>query len=437
MTASGLPILATLTLWWVSTGMILLMDSADRKAMPVILMAATAALAIALWAAKASSADATPAAAYVSFACGLGVWGWQLVVFYCGALIGPRRAPCTPGASTGSRFRQAVAASLYHELACLAGAALLFALTRGEPNQLAFWTYLILWIMHASAKLNLFFGMPNLGEDMLPERVAFLTSFMARKPMNGFFPISVSAGTVAATLLFLQAARPGATPFQFVGLCDARGVDNPRGGRALASCSAVRPRGAVAPVSPGPTFSRGSGAGRARSRCRRQGEGAGRVWVAHASDGGLRRAGNRAPYGFQRRVKMTARQDKDIHFEKAILRLKEERRYRVFIDLERDASRFPTAVWRPGDGEAEREVTIWCSNDYLGMGGHPDVRAAAIAAAERHGGRAPAARGTSPARTIASSNSKASSPIFMARRRRWSSPPAGSQTSPASRRSLP
>ena len=217
MTASGLPILATLTLWWVSTGMILLMDSADRKAMPVILMAATAALAIALWAAKASSADATPAAAYVSFACGLGVWGWQLVVFYCGALIGPRRAPCTPGASTGSRFRQAVAASLYHELACLAGAALLFALTRGEPNQLAFWTYLILWIMHASAKLNLFFGMPNLGEDMLPERVAFLTSFMARKPMNGFFPISVSAGTVAATLLFLQAARPEATPFQFVG----------------------------------------------------------------------------------------------------------------------------------------------------------------------------------------------------------------------------
>ena len=92
---------------------------------------------------------------------------------------------------------------------------------------------------------------------------------------------------------------------------------------------------------------------------------------------------------------MTARQDKDIHFEKAILRLKEERRYRVFIDLERDASRFPTAVWRPGDGEAEREVTIWCSNDYLGMGGHPDVRAAAIAAAERHGAGAGGTRNIS------------------------------------------
>jgi hypothetical protein len=56
------------------------------------------------------------------------------------------------------------------------------------------------------------------------------------------------------------------------------------------------------------------------------------------------------------------------HFANAIQRLKEERRYRVFIDLDRDATRFPTAVWRPNGSQEQREVTIWCSNDYLGWG---------------------------------------------------------------------
>jgi hypothetical protein len=62
------------------------------------------------------------------------------------------------------------------------------------------------------------------------------------------------------------------------------------------------------------------------------------------------------------------------HFANAIQRLKDERRYRVFIDLDRDATRFPTAVWRPNGSQEQRGVTIWCSNDYLGMGGHPGTR---------------------------------------------------------------
>jgi len=83
------------------------------------------------------------------------------------------------------------------------------------------------------------------------------------------------------------------------------------------------------------------------------------------------------------------------YFEDAVARLRAERRYRVFADLERDAARFPRALWRPEAGAAAREVVIWCSNDYLGMGGDPRVIEAMRAAAARHGAGAGGTRNIS------------------------------------------
>ncbi len=83
-------------------------------------------------------------------------------------------------------------------------------------------------------------------------------------------------------------------------------------------------------------------------------------------------------------------------FDEAIARLKAEQRYRVFADLERDAVRFPVALWRPeGEADKPREVVIWCSNDYLTMGGHADVIKAVVHAAERHGAGAGGTRNIS------------------------------------------
>jgi 5-aminolevulinate synthase len=71
-------------------------------------------------------------------------------------------------------------------------------------------------------------------------------------------------------------------------------------------------------------------------------------------------------------------------FEDAVDTLRQEKRYRVFADLERVAGRFPAALYRDSAGNA-REITIWCSNDYLGMGQHPKVIAAMQEAAGRLG----------------------------------------------------
>ncbi|WP_308917955.1 5-aminolevulinate synthase [Jannaschia sp. LMIT008] len=68
----------------------------------------------------------------------------------------------------------------------------------------------------------------------------------------------------------------------------------------------------------------------------------------------------------------------------ALTALHREGRYRTFIDIERHRGAFPNATWTRPDGTT-REITVWCGNDYLGMGQHPVVLDAMHAALDEAG----------------------------------------------------
>jgi putative photosynthetic complex assembly protein 2 len=215
----ALPALYALFIWWFSTGVIMYLDGLPRATFKWSILGATLLMVLSLWGVYASRDDASVAGAYCAFSCGLLAWGWQEISFYMGYVTGPRKQPCPEGCSGWKHFGHAIQTSLWHELAIIAMGVVMVALTWGTKNQIGMWTFMVLWWMHQSAKLNVFLGVRNLNEEFLPEHLQFLKSFLTKKPMNLLFPLSITVSTVILVKLVQAAVHANGSRFDAAGFC--------------------------------------------------------------------------------------------------------------------------------------------------------------------------------------------------------------------------
>jgi len=213
----GLPALHGLAIWWVSTCLILFLDSLPRQTFRYSMTAATVILAGAVYGLALSATDTSVGGAYTAFTCGVLIWGWLEISFYMGYVTGPRTHHCIHGCGGWRHFGHAIQASLYHELAVLLLAGIILALTWGYANQFGLWTFIVLWWMHQSARLNVFLGVSNLNADFLPEHLAHIKSFFQSAPMNLLFPVSVTASTISAVFMTQRALSFGADSYNATG----------------------------------------------------------------------------------------------------------------------------------------------------------------------------------------------------------------------------
>lgn len=211
----ALPVAFAVFVWWFSTGLVLWLDGLPRTTFGLnrLLSSLLALLAFAGIAHAAGQTGA--AAAYCGFVCALLVWGWHELSFLTGWVTGPRRDAATAGASGWPRFVQALQAILWHEIGILGSGIVIAWLSWGQPNQVAGATFAVLWVMRISAKLNVFLGVRNLSEELLPPQLAYLGSYFRRRPMNALFPWVVLIASGVAVLLVREAlAAPAGSAAQ-------------------------------------------------------------------------------------------------------------------------------------------------------------------------------------------------------------------------------
>jgi putative photosynthetic complex assembly protein 2 len=203
--AHGIPVLLTLFIWWFSTGIILYLDGLPKRTYRWSFLGTSIVTVMALAGLIATRDISSVTAAYIAFTCAILMWGWQEMAFLMGYITGTRDAPCPANATEPQRFMFATQAIIYHELALIATGLVIVAFTWGNANQVGALTYFILWAMRLSAKLNLFLGVRNLYEKFLPDHLKHLESYFKKSAMNLLFPVSVTAASIVAAILWNNA----------------------------------------------------------------------------------------------------------------------------------------------------------------------------------------------------------------------------------------
>lgn len=200
-----------IVLWWVSTGIIIILYRQPRWTYDATfggMSIVAAACAVVLFLLRDNTSTW---AVYASFSAGTVVWGWNLASYYTGFITGQRITLPTTTLSNRQRFQLAVKSTIHHELVSflLLISALWFM--RGATNPTGFVTIVLFYVLHLLAKLNIYFGVHNFSGEWLPAHLQYITAFFGPAHTHWFFVFTVSiatACTIWATSLAIHVPQP-------------------------------------------------------------------------------------------------------------------------------------------------------------------------------------------------------------------------------------
>ncbi|MEO1241904.1 MAG: putative photosynthetic complex assembly protein PuhE [Pseudomonadota bacterium] len=217
MTELVQPLVFAALFWWFSTGAILWLIGLPRHTFKWTALGATVILGGATVALLGLRNETGVSAAYAGFAVGILLWAWHEVMFLLGFISGPRKAPCPPDLATWPRFKASTQTVIHHEIAIAIHAVLILIMSWGAANQIAAWTFFLLWGMRLSSKLIVFFGAPNISDVFLPKHLDYLKSYFQKRSITAFFPMAIIVVTSAAAAIIYQAVIAPTGSFQSVG----------------------------------------------------------------------------------------------------------------------------------------------------------------------------------------------------------------------------
>ena len=205
-----------LVLWWVSTGVIIVLYRQPRWTyaatfgMLSVIAAGCATLMFLI------RNDTSITATYLSFSAGTLVWGWNLASYYTGAISGPLTVIPAEPLTAQQRFRLAVRSSLHHELVSLGIVIIALWWSIGVPNTSGQLTIVLFYVMHQLSKLNIYFGARNFSGEWLPAHLRYIMVFFGPNRNHWFFAvtISVALGITTWTIIAARAAIDDATQIQ-------------------------------------------------------------------------------------------------------------------------------------------------------------------------------------------------------------------------------
>ncbi len=190
-----IPALYSLVFWWLSTGIIIYFNFQPQFYGIVFWSALALALGSGAMLFRLKEVG-TVQSAYLSFTAASLVWAFVEVSFYTGYIVGPAVRPIFSVGPSWMSFFKAVHRSAYHEGLVLGIVFVMSLVFWKAKNKFGFYTFLLFWLMHQSAKLNIFLGVMNTGKEFVPESVSDMTTYMTIAHINWLFPISITLCTI-------------------------------------------------------------------------------------------------------------------------------------------------------------------------------------------------------------------------------------------------